>query len=283
MHPMNQPTVPPTQPSHASYPARVKRGPHTLAVSLDLPAGVEPGDDAAAARPTVIVTHGHTGDRIGRCYKVVELARRLAAEGIACVRFDQAGCGESSGDFQEITLADGIADVGAVAAWAADQPWCDAERLGHVAMSMASLLVLSMEADHPSRGVALWAPVFDLRQVAMTRGLAEAGPTLSSQGWFPYKGLRVGAAFAATIDRVNLAAEVARGRSPLLVLHSPADEVVDVKQGRALAARCEEVGRPCTFTVVEGADHDFNDYPQRQQVIGETITFMKRVLLDDQS
>ena len=280
MHRMNQPTVPPTQPFPASHPARVKRGPHTLAVSLDLPAGVEPGDDAAAACPTVIVTHGHTGDRIGRCYKVVELARRLAAEGIACVRFDQAGCGESSGDFQEITLADGIADVGAVAAWAADQPWCDASRIGHVAMSMASLLVLSMEASHPSRGVALWAPVYDLRQVAMTRGLAEAGPTLSSQGWFPYKGLRVGAAFAATIDRVDLAAEVARGKSPLLVLHSPDDEVVDVKQGRALAARCEDVGRPYTFTAVVGAAHDFNDYPQRQQVIGETIAFMKRVLLD---
>ncbi len=263
----------------ASRSATVARGPHTLAVSLDLPGGGGgEGDGGAGPWPTVIVTHGHTGDRIGRNYKLVELGRRLAAAGIACVRYDQAGCGESSGRFEDVTLAGGVADVAAVTAWAADRPWCDAGRLAHVALSMGSLLVVAAEAARPSRGIAMWAPVYDLRAVAMTRGLAAAGPVLTERGWFPYKGLRVGLAFATTMADVDMPARLAQGDSPVVVLHSPDDEVVDLSQGEALVARCNDLGRPCTLRLVEGADHDFNDYPQRQTVIGETITFMQRVL-----
>ena len=45
----------------------------------------------------------------------VETARALAARGCASLRFDLAGCGDSEGEFADVTAADWIADI--AAAW----------------------------------------------------------------------------------------------------------------------------------------------------------------------
>jgi alpha-beta hydrolase superfamily lysophospholipase len=226
------------------------------------------------------VTHGHTGNRIGRSNKIVELGRRLAAAGITCVRFDQTGCGESSGDFEAITLGDGVRDVQTMLDWLSNQIWCDPNRIGHVAISMASLLVTAAEPEQPSRGIAMWAPVFDLRAAAMTRGLGEAGELLQQQGWFPYKGLKLGVSFAKSIDQLDMPSQLTRSTSPLYIMHSPDDEIIEYEQAESIVACCQKSDRPCSLHTIEGADHDFNDYPHRQAVIDLTVRFMQERLLN---
>ncbi|HVP10853.1 MAG TPA: alpha/beta fold hydrolase, partial [Phycisphaerae bacterium] len=96
-------------------------GRERLAASLDWP---EPTRSAMGA-PVVVCCHGLTGTRIGSCYRLVTLARRLVAENIACLRFDFRGCGESDGDFQELCVPKLVEDLRAVIAAIDGLPGCD--------------------------------------------------------------------------------------------------------------------------------------------------------------
>ncbi|HUN81592.1 MAG TPA: alpha/beta fold hydrolase, partial [Phycisphaerae bacterium] len=61
--------------------------------------------------PIVICCHGLTGTKIGSSYRLVTIARRLESAGIATIRFDFAGCGESEGRFEEITAQTQLDDL----------------------------------------------------------------------------------------------------------------------------------------------------------------------------
>ena len=78
------------------YPAELRVGEAILRGMVHHP-GYSP-------HPAVILYHGFTGNRMESKFLFVQFARRLAAEGWGCVRFDFSGCGESDGEFKEMTL-----------------------------------------------------------------------------------------------------------------------------------------------------------------------------------
>ena len=59
---------------------------------------------AAGPYPVVVNLHGFGGSRMGYKSMHVSMARELAAAGIACVRYDFYGNGESDGEFEEMTF-----------------------------------------------------------------------------------------------------------------------------------------------------------------------------------
>ena len=66
---------------------------HTLRAMLNLPDGI-------SHPPVVLNLHGFGGSLSGYKYAHTHLARVLEAKGIACLRFDFYGCGESDGEFE---------------------------------------------------------------------------------------------------------------------------------------------------------------------------------------
>ncbi|MEO0588423.1 MAG: alpha/beta fold hydrolase, partial [Planctomycetota bacterium] len=223
--------------------------------------------------PTVIVTHGLSGNRLGRSYHLVEFARRLAARGIHCVRYDQSGCGESDGEFVDHTLPRMVDDLAAVRAWTESQPWCDPKAVGLVAVSMGSLPVIASDAAQPARALAFWAPVYDMPTVFAATAKTGLKALFEHQGWAPYRGLKIGAPFAASLDAVDTAARLADSTAPITVFHAEDDEVVSPDESRALHARCTELNRPCDLRLTPVGGHDFMEYPDRQKLLTESIAF----------
>ncbi|WP_134701846.1 alpha/beta hydrolase [Ammoniphilus sp. YIM 78166] len=72
---------------------RIDSGNVTLAASLHLP------QNQGAKVPLVIICHGFVGSRIGVNRLFVKAAREFVQHGIAVLRFDYEGCGESEGDY----------------------------------------------------------------------------------------------------------------------------------------------------------------------------------------
>ncbi len=250
----------------------VPSGDHQLATSLNLPEAGQPA-------PVVVVVHGLTGQRVGRSYHLVEFARRLSAEGVACVRFDQAGCGESTGDFADLTIPRMAADTLAVVRWAQAQPWADGTRVAYVGLSLGGLAAVAAEAETGSRAMALWAPVFDMPRVFQRTAKSGLRGLLEHQGWVPYRGLRIGRCFVDQLGACDPRELLARSNAPIRVYHSDMDEAVPVSEGRSYLERCGELGRPCTFERFTTADHDFHAYPDRQRLLANTLDFLKRHLL----
>ena len=69
-----------------------------------------------APRATVLYVHPFGEEKKSAHRAFVETARALAAEGVASLRFDMTGCGDSEGEFRDATVAQWIDDI--ASAWA---------------------------------------------------------------------------------------------------------------------------------------------------------------------
>ncbi len=89
---------------------------------------------------------------------LVEAARALAAAGVAVLRFDYRGCGDSSGDFAEFAPSDWQADI--QAAWAFLQQTWPGVPAGVLGLRFGGTLAATAGAALPGlAGLILWEPV----------------------------------------------------------------------------------------------------------------------------
>lgn len=242
-----------------------------LASSIDLPANTD--QDNSGQYPLVILVHGLTGHRLGHGYKFVELGRRLNEHGIACLRFDQAGCGESTGRFQDLTLDRMAADTAAVYRWVISQSWCDDTRIGLAASSLGALPLIAAESEKPASALVLWAPVFDMPRTFKATTKTGMRALLEHQGWVPYHGLPLGKNFVSRLDAIHTHHLLAQSNSPILIFHAPSDTTVGIQESESYEQRCCELGRPCSLIRVHNADHNFTGYSYREMLIDKTVQF----------
>lgn len=180
------------------------------------------------------------------------LCRALTREGIAVLRFDFTGLGESGGDFAATSFLSNVEDVKAAARFL--EATYEGPRLlvGH---SWGGAAVLQAAPAVPScRAVATLAAPFDPRDVF--RLLGPAAETIAAQGEAEVaiggRPFRLRRKFLEDLARLDPARTIRDLNRALLILHSPEDETV----GIAHAARIFEAARhPKSFVALSGADH----------------------------
>lgn len=237
-----------------------------LAASIDVPAAPPP------PWPVVVLFHGFSGHKIGRSYHFVEFGRRLAARGIACVRFDHAGCGESTGDQTRMSLKTIERDGRAVWDWLRSGRRFDASRVALVGSSMGSLGALLVDRRAGARGLVFWAPVFDLKELVEGKVRdVDAVAAMQLLGHVPYRGIRLGQSYFDALGHADAAALLHSGRSPVLIVHSRDDEVVGVAHGRRMAEAARAAARPCEFLELDAATHDFHEEPVRSRMLKASV------------
>lgn len=115
--------------------------------------------DGLDSYPVVVLAHGHGGSReenVG----FGAIADALAAQGIASIRMDFPGCGESTESFQNNTLTNMKADV--LAALDYVQTNLNVTKVGLFGYSMGGRIVLELVAEGTvPDAVALLAPAAD--------------------------------------------------------------------------------------------------------------------------
>ena len=123
----------------------------------DVPATyVRPAATIAAPFPVVVMAHGHGGTR-DEAGGFRRLAEALARRGIATIRPDFPGCGQSSEPFTSNNLSNMLADTRAALAYARQQPGTDPGRAGIVGYSMGGRVAMLLLPDG-FEAAALWAP-----------------------------------------------------------------------------------------------------------------------------
>lgn len=117
----------------------------------------EPDPTAAGTGPLVVFLHGWAGSRIGPHRMFVHMARRLAARGCVCLRFDFRGRGDSEGSTTGATIRSMIEDTKAAVDFAATR------HPGHPIVLLAicsgcKVAIGAAVADARVGGLALWSP-----------------------------------------------------------------------------------------------------------------------------
>ena len=124
-----------------------------IPATIQLPAKSARGEEL----PLVVLCHGFTGNRQGDGH-FAPLAEDLAAHGIATVRLDFAGCGESTEPYANYTLANMAADVDSVIGYM--QATYGTGKTALVGHSMGGRLasLYPQLGQYPVTALALWSP-----------------------------------------------------------------------------------------------------------------------------
>ncbi len=100
--------------------------------------------------PGVVFCHGFTGHKIETHCIFVKLAREMCRRGIAVLRFDFRGSGESEGLFEEMTVQGEISDAGKALEFLAGYKGIDPSRIGLLGFSLGGLVAsIGVGPDKP--------------------------------------------------------------------------------------------------------------------------------------
>ena len=122
--------------------------------------------------PSVVCCHGLESSKDSE--KFIAICEELCRAGLAALRFDFTGCGESRTSPDRHLLATRVRDLECVLAYTLVQPWCNGEA-GLLGSSLGGYLALlaASTGRTPLRGVVTLAAPFDLER--LQRRLREEG------------------------------------------------------------------------------------------------------------
>jgi uncharacterized protein len=229
--------------------------------------------------PIVVCCHGLTGTRIGSGYRFVELARRLGESGIACLRFDFRGCGESDGRFIDVTAESLAEDLRAVLAALPRLGGFDTHRIGIAASSFGAHTVSGLAEEIKGlKALVFLAPVADPRALIEQRMPKEAWDFLRRNGWIDHHGLPLGAGFIDTLPNWDAPRRLAATRRPLLVYHGTKDAEVPLEQGQAYVEAVRSAGVEASLEPIETGDHGMRSVSATRQIVIGAAEWMRQRL-----
>ncbi|WP_170505501.1 bifunctional alpha/beta hydrolase/OsmC family protein [Ruegeria arenilitoris] len=213
-----------------------------LAARLDLPDG--------PVLATALFAHCFT------CSKDIPAARRIAARlaamGIAVLRFDFTGLGHSGGEFANTTFTSNVEDLIAAAHYLAGRNMAPALLIGH---SLGGAAVLRARAGIPSvkAVVTLGAPA-DPGHVShhFEAALPQIEQEGSAEVMLGGRPFRIGKAFVDDISETALTPAIGDLKAALLVLHAPRDETVSIDNASTIFLAAKH---PKSFVTLDDADH----------------------------
>ncbi len=220
---------------------------------------------SATPVPAVILLHGFTGTKAEHQFLFVETARRLTVEGIAVLRADFYGSGDSDGVFSDMTLFTERDDAQRMFTFAAAQPGIDAARVGVLGYSMGGTVSALLTAKEPRiRALVTWAPPLTMSIADMLRLMPQ--PAVG--------GLKIGDGFIRSCHEAKTLDALSGFDRPTVVLYGSEDQSVKLSDAAAFADKVS--GR---LSVIEGADHHFNSVEWRETLISASVRHFVDLLL----
>jgi len=213
-----------------------------LAARLDMPQGPH--------LATALFAHCFT------CGKDIPAARRIAARlaamGIAVLRFDFTGLGHSEGEFGNTSVSSNVDDLVAAATWLAAQGMPPSLLVGH-SLGGAAVIKAAGLLDGIKAVATIGAP-FDPAHVTrhFEDALSEIARKGSAQVTLGGRPFTIGKSFIEDTGNGVLKEVLGSLHAALLVMHAPRDEIVGIDNAADIftAAR-----HPKSFVSLDDADH----------------------------
>ena len=252
--------------------------------------------NASAPHPCVVMLHGFTGTSIEPHRLFVLMARAFAAAGIAALRFDFRGSGQSEGSFSEMTLTRELEDaLAAIAMLKGHRELIDRSRLGILGLSMGGLMAALTAGTVDVKALALWAPASPAVMLGWFQGERRNPASIAAafadsfagaefpagigfdapSGHMDFGGNPVSKEFFIDALNHNSLETVKNHNGPTLIVHGTADPTVPFAVGQQYAAALES---RATLHAIDGAGHTFESIPHHDEALRVTLEFFQRSL-----
>lgn len=257
---------------------------------VDIPVTyVRPGSVSESV-PLVVLVHGHGGTR-DESGAFRRMADELRKEGIASIRMDFPGCGESSEPFTENHLTNMLADIRAARAFATGHQRIDPQRIGILGYSMGGRLAMLATAQDPYSSVVLWAPVANNGSESMHDYLGgreayerleaearESGSVIFEAPWGAVQNL--GLQWFTDMSETQPLSVIEQYEGALLVLYGNRDDAIHPRNSRLVIASAVR-SRPKLEYVVDGGGHGLGFYDDVPAMANAVVTATTRFFVDN--
>ncbi len=239
---------------------------------LHFPAGRHP----KAGWPAVVFLHGLYGTKTESHRLFVKMARALQAAGVAVLRFDFRGAGDSAGDFSQTTISSELEDAAAALDLMRQRPEVDAARVGLLGFSLGGAVAAVQAAGDPGiKAMVLWAAALDFARLSGRLLTPDAERQIHEMGFFDRGGWQVGQDLAAEIRQFRPLDAAPRVAAPTLLVHGTGDQVVPASDSGAMAAALDAAGRPGRVHFIPNADHTFAALPWEMELLAVTLRWFQ--------
>ncbi|MEL6675124.1 MAG: bifunctional alpha/beta hydrolase/OsmC family protein [Bacteroidota bacterium] len=214
-----------------------------LSAIIDFPVGEKP-------RAFAIFAHCFTCGKNLKGERNISLA--MTQEGLAVFRFDFTGIGESEGEFSDTNFSTNVQDIVDAANYLAEHYKAPQLIVGH---SLGGAAVLYAASFIPSlRAVATIAAPASPDHVQHLFGAMQQRINTEGEAQVMIAGrpFTIRKHFLEDIKGVDLAEKIQELKKPLLVMHSPQDQVVEIENAKKIYL---EAWHPKSFLSLDGADH----------------------------
>lgn len=208
---------------------------------------------------------------------VSRISRALVERGIAVLRFDFTGLGESAGDFADSNFSSNLEDLLAAADYLRRNHRAPELLIGH-SLGGAAMLVAASKVPESVAVATLGAPsdTGHLRDTLL-RSAPELAEEAEAEVVLAGRKFRIRRQLLEDLEDHKVLAAVRELGRPLLVCHSPVDEVVDVDHARRIY---EAAQHPKSYLSLDQADHLLIRDPQDARWIAEMLAAWSSRYLD---
>ncbi len=215
---------------------------HSLSGILDLPTNA----------PVAFALFAHCFTCSKNLKAAANIARALNKAGIAVLRFDFTGLGQSEGEFADTNFSSNVADLLAAVAYLRREHRAPSILIGH---SLGGTAVLQAAADVESAVAiaTIGSPSEPAHVAKMFAGseatLRKKGEATVDLGGRPFL---VKQQFLDDLESHDLRSSVGSLRKALLIMHAPLDDIVEIDNASALFIAAKH---PKSFVSLDNADH----------------------------
>ncbi len=215
---------------------------HELGAQLDMP------DD----KPRAYAIFAHCFTCTKNLKSIGNITAALAEDGIAVLRFDFTGLGDSKGDFADTNFSSNIADLEAAARFLEEHYEAPKILIGHSLGGTAALHAAG-ELDTVKAVAVIAAPFGPDHVMRLFTGreseLEEKGEIEVSVGGRPFI---IKKQFIDDLKHVSMGKRIRDLKRPIIIFHSPVDKIVRIENAQKIFVAAKH---PKSFISLDDADH----------------------------
>ncbi|MDQ0205793.1 alpha/beta hydrolase family protein [Alkalicoccobacillus murimartini] len=231
-----------------------------------------PTKKASDRYPVVLFVHGFVGSKVGEHRLFVKASRFFAEQGYASFRFDFSGCGESSGDYRNLTLSKQLDELFAIIQYIKDQPYVDPDNITLVGHSLGGAVSALTAEKADIKSLILWSAVAEpYEDIVQITGKAAVN-TAKKEGVYDYHGFEISHSFFQDLRKHHPLQAISTFQGDVLIIHASEDEDVPVKHAEAYAKSTTRPGIP---HYIHHANHTFASTSWENLLFEKTNDWLK--------
>lgn len=232
--------------------------------------------------PTVLMCHGLAGHKTGKFRIYVKLAEQLSLHGIASLRFDFRGSGDSEGHFSDTTLSSEVSDALVALKYLRSRSDVNPSKIGIFGRSVGGAVALmTARKSAPIKTIAIWAPLYDGEQWQEHWKLLH-GAEISEE--LRYEKMKVngqvpGVKFFDELFAMNMAENLDHLKNiPMLHIHGELDNIITLAHADRYVHARKNSKTINKFIRLPTSDHDFSHTKEQIQALEETTNWFEKTL-----